>query len=573
MERAERSSSVAAEHDSDLGNDEDLEEMDSQLNPDAKEFIPVSPQRTSTSSPFGNGLPNRFDLEDDVVAQSPRKGNAVPMNDTDIELPAENDFTEISTRPSELVASELSGDDLLAENGNTDDEKPVQRPGSSSSQCSYQEMNLKEAMHGDEKQELAAEVLESEILFNAGGDGIVPTTNGGQQFTEQDPMNMSFYKDENNPFTVQEVDLNAVQPLPDDVDDDASQENEMHRELVDFVSQPIGLSIQQQSYSEMDELVKEFTSEPEKLSQNDELLEKFQHIEQGPITNFVQELATEVTAILNEVQEASSAPAFDIVQQEIITEMDIESHAKPEISEGIYDSLITLFAKYVDILINCVCFISEIEANQSDLSVHANEFVPSAPVDDTEVETIKFDDVAQPEPFVQSESFKLIQTDQPLISTEEPRIESETLSQTELIQIEQNTSAEAPIALVEPLEPVIDQSSIGEPIVAAAAVATATVAVAAAAVGVVKALPLKKTTEIKKTDAKSRVSPIKRVSATTTTTTTSKLAAKPGVTAASKTAAPKVASRTIAAKVGAATEKKTTTSTLTARKPLSNGSK
>lgn len=314
LERAERSSSVAAEHDSDLGNDEDLEEMDSQLNPDAKEFVPVSPQRTSVSSPFGNGIHNRIDLlDDDVVSQSPRKGSAIVMDDKDIILPAENDFTEISQRPHELAANELNFENI--ENGNNTDVKDAPRPESSSSQCSYQEMNLKEAMHGDEKQELAAEVHEPENLFTNSGDGIgdlVPNTNGGQQFSESDPMNMSFYNDENNPFASnsQEVDMNAVQPLPDAFDDDV-QENE----FVDFVSQPVELNNQQNYGEDVDELVKEFSSESEKLNtHNQELFAQ----QATPITNFVQELATEVTSILNEVDEQSNA-AFNEIKQSIET--------------------------------------------------------------------------------------------------------------------------------------------------------------------------------------------------------------------------------------------------------------
>lgn len=331
MERAERSSSVAAEHDSDLGNDEDLEDMEnSQLNPDAKEFIPVSPQRTSVSSPFGNGIHNRLDLmDDDVVSQSPRKASAIVMDDKDIVLPAENDFTEISQRPSELAANELNFDNI--ENGNNTiiDVKDIQRPESSSSQCSYQEMNLKEAMHGDEKQELAAEVHEPESLFTGSGDGIVPTTNGGgQQFlTESDPMNMSFYNDENNPFNSnsQEVDMNAVQPLPENLDDD-TQENE----FVDFVSQPIALN--NQNYNEdADELVKEFTSESEKLNaQLQEFMKQEEQQQQPtPITNFVQELATEVTSILNEVEEQNRAGFTDIQQTIEIETVSQSNEATP----------------------------------------------------------------------------------------------------------------------------------------------------------------------------------------------------------------------------------------------------
>lgn len=346
MERVERSSSVGAEHDSDLGNDEDLEEMDSQLNPDAKEFVPVSPQRTSVSSPFGNGLHNRFDLMDDeVVSQSPRKGSTLVMDDN-IVLPAENDFTEISQRPSELVANELNFDNVVpAENGgggggdgDGDGLKESKRPESSSSQCSYQEMNLKEAMHGDEKQELDAEVHEADNLF--GVSDAVPTTNGGDQtfLTEEHPMNMSFYKDENNPFAApesQEVDMNAVQPLPDYIDDE-NQENQENQEneFVDYVAQPIQVH-NQNSYNDMDELVKEFSSEGEKLNLNqpDELIEQ-QHIEPPtPITDFVQELATEVTSILNEVEQQSNA-AYDNVHDLMETDQHVSQSEINEASPG-----------------------------------------------------------------------------------------------------------------------------------------------------------------------------------------------------------------------------------------------
>lgn len=311
LESAERSSSVAAEHDSDLGNEQDLEEMDSQLNPDAAEFVPVSPQRTAMSSPFGNGgLHNRIDLmDDDVVSQSPRKGSAIVMDDNDIELPAENDFTEISKRPSELLANEISNEldaqlaaaTVAVENVNLldNDVRDVQRPESSNSQCSYQEMNLKEAMHGDEKQELAAEMHDSDnLLFGNGDDNIAPITNGGAQpfLNEQNPMNMSFYNDENNPFNSGEVDMNAVQQLPDDIEDD---ENEMS----DFVARPIENSQQeQQPQQQQQPSFGEFGENEQNSNQQPNLFQQTAE-ESTPITNFVQALATEVTSILNEVEQ------------------------------------------------------------------------------------------------------------------------------------------------------------------------------------------------------------------------------------------------------------------------------
>lgn len=190
------------------------EDMDTKLNPDAKEFVPTSPQRTSVNSPFSNGGPFRPDLfgDDPLLAQSPRKGNTQPMDD--IELPIENDFSEISQRPSELAGS-LSG----YQNGvSTPNGDGLDRPGSSNSQCSYQEMNLKEAMHADEKLELGEEIsdpceaadsesisVEHPVDFHISGN-----------ISESDPMNMSFYGKDADPFN---PDMNAVQQLPDDEDD------------------------------------------------------------------------------------------------------------------------------------------------------------------------------------------------------------------------------------------------------------------------------------------------------------------------------------------------------------------
>lgn len=65
----------------------------SQLNPDAAEFVPISPTRNMTSPTF-----NREILEDKLLAQSPRR--AVPM---DINVPSSIEFeSEVKQRPSEV---------------------------------------------------------------------------------------------------------------------------------------------------------------------------------------------------------------------------------------------------------------------------------------------------------------------------------------------------------------------------------------------------------------------------------------------------------------------------------------
>lgn len=348
MERVERSSSVLAEHDSDLGADQDLEEMDSSsLNPEAAEFVPVSPQRTM-SSPLGNGINaiNRHDLfDDEIVSQSPRKGTVIDMDN--IEVPSDHDFEDGASK----CASNLEPDDndeknasliggtpanvqlnfetIAAESSN--EMNNTQRPESSSSQCSYQEMNLKEAMHGDEKQELAAEVLDTDYTGNMNGVNGVATDQivdyAQHPLCEDDPMKMSFYEgdgtklgafENNNPFKEPEVDMNAVQPLPDDViyEDDNKEngmagEHEQTETLADNHYEQPSVAHNYENV-EHEELAKESASESEKLTlKSDEQYDEQQFQqnhddkidEKHPtITQVVQQMASEVTSVLSDFE-------------------------------------------------------------------------------------------------------------------------------------------------------------------------------------------------------------------------------------------------------------------------------
>lgn len=215
--------------------DDNVEDMDFPLNPEAKVFVPTTPLWTPDSSPFlGNGdaanpvhpLNRASQLIDNdcVIAQSPRKGGT-PMED--IQVPTEHDFDDdISHRPMELeTLSPAVGQ------ANCSD-----RPGSSGSTYSYQEMNLKEAMHGDEKMvdEYTTNNDNTDPLSSAVEEAAAVSTveHATERFMrESDPMSMSFYNDgndsaSNNPFT---VDLNAVQFLPQ-VDDDDDKENNLQHE-------------------------------------------------------------------------------------------------------------------------------------------------------------------------------------------------------------------------------------------------------------------------------------------------------------------------------------------------------
>lgn len=69
----------------------------SQLNPNAAEFVPISPTRTASPPPCVNMLKN-----DPVLAQSPREAPKV----SDIKVPELTEFvSEIKTRPCELFSN------------------------------------------------------------------------------------------------------------------------------------------------------------------------------------------------------------------------------------------------------------------------------------------------------------------------------------------------------------------------------------------------------------------------------------------------------------------------------------
>lgn len=228
--------------------------------------------------------------------------------------------------------------------------------------------------------------------------------------------------------------------------------------------------------------------------------------------------------------------------------------------------------------------------NDSALSINANEFVPSFPVSDVGFEALNTENVVEPEPHLEPEPepephltssdhnqpMELHETEhgELLVSADPP-----TAHSIEEIMTHQHIECEIPVApVVEPEPQSVITSSICDDkdavTNAAAAVAAAAVA-GVAAVGIVKASsPKAKPTDTKKVDSKVKAAPIKK---TPTTTTTSKVAAArtsaSKIDDKSKPTAPKVASRTVASKVGSTADKKSTATSTVLRKPASNGSK
>lgn len=505
---------------SDVNEDDD---MDMQLNPEAAEFVPTSPPASAPLSPFSNGtaaiISSRPDLlEDDLLAQSPRKSVAPVMED--FALPSENDFSEISKRPSELLPTSPTG--LNNPNGEAE-----ARPGSSSSQCSYQEMNLKEAMHGDEKQELAAEVSEASNLNAEPMEVEIDLLQGNvnaadvliRSLREQDPMHMSFYNDRNenglpqtNPFAEPEVDMNAVQTLPDS-DDEAFNERD---DFEIMVSSPVIQNHGEQQPTP--ELIAEFGAGVPLSSLTGQFCDESVEIpvaendlinvnESSPITQVVQEMASEVTSILNEIDEHHHNA------EQLLADHHSEFEMRDASNDGVADVI-----------------------NKSDLSAAASEFRPSQLIAET--------------------------TQSPVDAAEE------------LVSIVEQVSAIQPVEPFDvPVAPVETQQH-EEPkvdLLAAAGVATAT-AIAAAVVATAKSLPEamepKVTAATKKPATlaakKPAGAPLKTTSkAAVSTTRTS--ASSPSKTLAAKvtTAAPKPPVRTVKAPI----EKKT--NTVAAKKPAS----
>lgn len=81
----------------------------SQLNPNAAEFVPVSPTR-SIPSPACRNL-----INDEIIAQSPQR--ATVQKDLDINLPNPQEFEkEIKSRPSDVAYSNGHNDDEVSPN-------------------------------------------------------------------------------------------------------------------------------------------------------------------------------------------------------------------------------------------------------------------------------------------------------------------------------------------------------------------------------------------------------------------------------------------------------------------------
>lgn len=341
------------------------EMMESQLNPEAKEFVPVSPQHRSPVSPplFENGVNPLLTGIDDIVAQSPRKGEV--SNLENITIPSERDFDiEIHARPHEFEQE-------VEQNGHEN------RPESAGEDS---ELNLKESMQKDDKLDFEykdeKQLEESEISSTKadfGDDTFEPDL---QKLDDQfgmkleDSMNRSFYEGRDDdilvPTQTESSDiLNTVQILPQDdeimeceerketvveavkevmseVSDLLGDVNEAVQSGQNFIAETIQTVVETQFVQEVQDVVMEKVEETSNLM-DDFLMESAPTPQEPLVEPVIESKLEELVEYIPEVsqpepvlQEAvQSPPPTPVSEQEPIPEK-----AKSPLPEQIVEKLV-----------------------------------------------------------------------------------------------------------------------------------------------------------------------------------------------------------------------------------------
>ncbi|XP_044271557.1 proteoglycan 4-like [Tribolium madens] len=230
---------------------EDPDNM-SQLNPNAAEFVPVSPTR-SIPSPACRAL-----INDPVIAQSPKRPSEI-----DISLPNPQEFeNEVKSRPSDFDSfsnghdhedeQKPSSQDLIENilNGKNIDEIPEFQPGNTPTKMASAlgdefHFGPNAAPFTPKMMDQSEAGLSTKAVFGdeSNLDTSMDTSQDITDFKkEDDPMSMSFYQDktsaDSDPF-----DLNKVQLLPENLDEflNKSEETLSNDPTKDLISNDVVL--------------------------------------------------------------------------------------------------------------------------------------------------------------------------------------------------------------------------------------------------------------------------------------------------------------------------------------------
>lgn len=575
-----------------------------------------------------------------------------------IEIPSENDFDlEIQNRPKEfeefvpLAESHVTSPTSA---GVAVEHRNGERPGSSSSNCSYQEMNLKEAMHGDEKQEYAPEngsvvtpeigaaisedISSTEPLSDAAsGDHNLADESMAKFLRESaDPMSMSFYNDgtaqSSNPFT---VDLNSVQMLPVDDEDEEIPEVEP-KDFNSVVQNPFYLEgnegqhfvIQDTEFGmnngtatpptqsddrltpqihlqQEDEISKPEEDQYSPVTETKDIDESFQQNvdvqhsvesdkpeadltanEPSSIVQVVQEMASEVTSLLNDVtlhEEAISPLPETETETASVTSPHFEAeHFVEDIKEHSLEA-----DKYVDNGFSPVANeyndipVARFDASNNTIEEHTNDLAESE-----QLKAVNFDDIVPIK--VSTLEFEPATVEESVVAavTEEPTSEPTHVTNSDFANI-LGGDIQVPIDLISAPE---ETSTIAPEVIVAGTIAAVAITAATgrllttgSATTVAKKATASPASKTKKPEAAKPTkapaaapAPIRRPTSSSVTTTTVSATAKPKVAAMTAKPAPTprpraVPSTTTTTASKPIIDKKTTTSTTTTKKPLTNG--
>ncbi|XP_031349973.1 uncharacterized protein LOC116175807 isoform X3 [Photinus pyralis] len=184
----------------------------SQLNPNAAEFVPVSPKRDVTS-PVYQAL-----MDDMVIAQSPKR---FTNNDIDIKVPNPQEFeTEIKQRPGDVVETEpdnahnLSSQEIMENllNGKTMEEIEFQPSLPKANEFHFGPNSTPFSTPGKFMDQSTKAVIDDESNYlNESLNDDLQNLN-----KEENCMSISFYQEEDEPNA---LDLNKVQVLPENLEE------------------------------------------------------------------------------------------------------------------------------------------------------------------------------------------------------------------------------------------------------------------------------------------------------------------------------------------------------------------
>lgn len=276
-------SSTREKLDNIVDDEEDPNEMNSRLNPEAKEFIPTFSPPLATKengfaaivNPAATAIPAHF--KDEVISQSPRKGRESDMDN--INIPAENEFdAEIAHKPHELAEDNIIIHEIP-----------------SNGRALFQEMNWKEANHGSEKEE--GPLVDSPVTEESPQPVV---ENNQQNFgvcelsapvgLENAGMKDSIYIENNSP----NEDLNTVQVIPKEFIESGSDSNKEENDAAskDYVQVILKeCELQPVSAVELTPKVEKVEASPVDEVPEPVIVEKDEKVEQQPVTAVEPEVA------------------------------------------------------------------------------------------------------------------------------------------------------------------------------------------------------------------------------------------------------------------------------------------